>query len=162
MRAICASARCCCRRRGIAPPGVVATVVVHDAGDEGGATAVRDGGSKGWTVQRDQHCWRSWCGAGASCGRGNAKRRGAWTRRVLTAQSTILQRFVANLRPSKKLERKRAAEDAHGRSESTLCVCPRAERAWVVVRTQARRGDSGLIMPNSNWATIEGGGGKGR
>ncbi|KAJ7798076.1 hypothetical protein B0H13DRAFT_1933847, partial [Mycena leptocephala] len=144
MRAICASARRRCRRRGTGPPGVVATVVVHDAGDEGGAAAVRDGGSKGWTVQRDQHCWRSWWGAGASCGRGNAKRRGAWTRRVLTAQSTILQRFVAILRPSKKLERKRAAEDAHGRSESTLLgAVTRVDHAQLQLGHDRGRGGKG-------------------
>jgi hypothetical protein len=72
-------------------------------------------------------------GAGASCGRGKAKRRGARTRRLLTAQSAMLLRLVPALRPKKP-----EAERAEG-----ACACP-VERALVVTRAQARHMDSGV------------------
>ncbi|KAJ7883818.1 hypothetical protein B0H13DRAFT_1890258 [Mycena leptocephala] len=74
-------------------------------------------------------------------------------RLLFTAQSAMLLRLAVKLRLREKPDPQRA-EDARS-SESTLCVCPRAERARVVVRTQ-------VIMPKSNWATIEGRGGKER
>ncbi|KAJ7810402.1 hypothetical protein B0H13DRAFT_2384629 [Mycena leptocephala] len=56
------------RRRGTASPGVVATVVFHERGEEGGAAAVRERGGDGCS-------WARW-GARARWGTENPKRMG--------------------------------------------------------------------------------------